>query len=177
MRFLFLVAVLACSGTQLLLLHEFMGPVHNAHYQVCFTPGENCTQQIIDEITKAKRQILVEAYSFTSKPISNALVDAKQRGVDIKILLDKSQIKAKYSSFSYLKDQNIWLKIDYKPAIAHNKIMIVDNMTTITGSFNFTNAAQKRNAENVLIISDSNLARIYTKNWIKRESESKYAIE
>lgn len=139
---------------------------------VCFTPQEDCTGLIVNTIMQAKHQILVQAYSFTSAPIIKALVLAKQRGIDVRILLDKSQVKAKYSSVTYLKNQDMWFKIDNKPAIAHNKIMIIDGETVITGSFNFTKAAQEKNAENLLIIRDKDLANKYLDNWNYREQQS-----
>ncbi|MGC1855109.1 MAG: phospholipase D-like domain-containing protein, partial [Candidatus Aquirickettsiella sp.] len=64
--------------------------------------------------------------------------------------------------------------IDYKPAIAHNKIMIIDEKEVITGSFNFTKAAQNKNAENLVIIHDAQLANIYLKNWQRRRAVSRY---
>ena len=120
-----------------------------ATYQVCFTPGENCTQEVVDIINKAKKQILVQAYAFTSTPIARALIQAKQRGVDVKVLLDKTQVKTKYSSATYLLNNAIWVRIDAHPVIAHNKVILVDNSTLITGSFNFTKAANDKNAENL----------------------------
>lgn len=140
--------------------------------KVCFTPSENCTAQIVAEIDQAKESLYVQAYSFTSEPIAKALVNAKNRGVDVKVLLDKSQVKAKYTAAHYLDEQSVWAKIDYKPAIAHNKIMVIDDKTVITGSFNFTKAAQDKNAENVLIIQDAGLAKEYLQNWTKRADVS-----
>ncbi|MFA5300061.1 MAG: phospholipase D family protein [Lutibacter sp.] len=140
---------------------------------VCFTPQENCTSKIVTEINNAKKEVLVQAYSFTSIPIIISLLDANKKSVNVKILLDKSQKTAKYSSTTYLIANNIWYKIDYKPAIAHNKIIIIDNETVITGSFNFTKAAQFKNTENVLIIHDKELAKKYKLNWIEREKLSK----
>lgn len=140
---------------------------------VCFEPSGNCAQQIIDTIAQAKRQVLVQAYSFTSAPIAHALVDAKNRGVDVEVLLDKSQLRSKGSVLPYLNDQNIFTKIDYLPAIAHNKIMIIDNETVITGSYNFTANAEKRNAENLLIIHNNELARNYFTYWLQRKRLSK----
>jgi phospholipase D len=66
----------------------------------------------------------------------------------------------------------MWYRIDYKPAIAHNKVIIIDNGSVITGSFNFTKAAQFKNAENVLIIHDKQLADIYKQNWLYREKQT-----
>jgi phosphatidylserine/phosphatidylglycerophosphate/cardiolipin synthase-like enzyme len=138
----------------------------------CFTPGQDCTHQITDHISKAKHYILVQAYNFTSKDIADALVEAKNRGVTVKVILDKSQRTQKYSLLHYIVDVGIPVWIDTKPAIAHNKVMIIDEKEVITGSFNFTDAAQKRNAENVVFITDTKLAQEYTDNWGNREHQS-----
>lgn len=138
----------------------------------CFTPGQDCTYQITDHISKAKHSILVQAYNFTSKDIADALVEAKNRGVTVKVILDKSQRTQKYSLLHYIVDVGIPVWIDTKPAIAHNKVMIIDEKEVITGSFNFTDAAQKRNAENVVFITDTKLAQEYTDNWGNREHQS-----
>lgn len=137
-------------------------------YQVCFTPSEDCTKSLVDIIKHAKQKILVQAYTFTSAPIAQALVMAKQRGVDVKIILDKSQINAHYSSATYFSHYGIIPRIDANVQIAHNKIIILDDKTVATGSFNFTKAAQEKNAENLLIITDVKLASKYTENWYKR---------
>jgi phosphatidylserine/phosphatidylglycerophosphate/cardiolipin synthase-like enzyme len=151
---------------------------HDAAYQVCFTPGNNCTQLIVDTLNKAHDSIFLQAYSFTSVPIAKAVVEAKRRGVPVYIILDKSQgPKNKYSSAKYLLDNNIETYIDYKPAIAHNKVIIIDGKILITGSFNFTKAAQIHNAENVIIISDSSLAKIYLANWYDSRERSVSAAE
>ncbi len=79
--------------------------------------------------------------------------------------MDKSQRTQKYSSATFLLNVGISVKIDAQHAIAHNKVMIIDGETVITGSFNFTRAAEENNAENLLIIQDKKLAERYTKNW------------
>ncbi|WP_019236478.1 MULTISPECIES: phospholipase D family protein [unclassified Wolbachia] len=146
---------------------------------VCFTPRENCTNLIIDSMDHAKKSVLVQAYQFTSKPIAQSLIRAKKRGVDIKVILDESQVSSKYSVINELFHQRIPIYIDYKPAISHSKIMIIDNQKIITGSFNFSDAAQKKNAENLLIITgDSPLVEQYIENWEDRQSHSKpYMLE
>ena len=62
--------------------------------------------------------------------------------------------------------------IDGKHAIAHNKIIIIDGQTVITGSFNFTNQAEDHNAENLLVIRDHGLAQRYLANWHDHEAHS-----
>lgn len=140
----------------------------NSNYDVCFTPGGECTNLIVNNIKKSKSTIRIQAYSFTSAPIAQALVDAKKRGVDVKVILDKSQFSASYSSSKFLLNNNIPVWNDERVTIAHNKVIIIDNKTVITGSFNFTKSAQERNAENVIVITDSGLAKKYNENWNKR---------
>ena len=137
----------------------------NAVVDVYFSPKGGCTEAIVSEIDRGKSEILVQAYSFTSKKIAKALADAHSRGVSIQIILDKSQRTARYSAASYTSRNGIPTFIDRKHAIAHNKVMIIDNVMVITGSFNFTKAAEEGNAENLLIVRSSALAKVYKENW------------
>lgn len=142
-------------------------------YKLCFTPQGNCTALIIDAINSAKKTIYVQAYSFTSGPILHALVVAADRGVAVKVILDKTQVDSKkYTSGRYLQNNNIPVWVDYKPAVAHNKVMVIDDAIVITGSFNFTNAAQYKNAENLLILKNPTIAADYLQNWQSRLAES-----
>ena len=99
------------------------------------------------------------AYSFTSQPIAEALVAAYAKGVDVKILIDKSQLKEQYSQLGFLAQNDLPIFIDSAQGIAHNKVMILDDRHVLTGSFNFSKAAESRNAENIVIIDDSSLAK------------------
>lgn len=144
-----------------------------SNYDVCFTPGGRCTDLIIKNIAQAKESIYVQAYSFTSAPIAKAIVDAHRRGVSVKVILDKSQAKNnQYSASKFLENNEIPVVIDYKPAIAHNKVIVIDSRISVTGSFNYTKAAQYKNAENVLIIEDKGLAANYLSNWESRYLQS-----
>ncbi len=109
--------------------------------------------------------MLVQAYSFTSTPIAEALVRAHKRGVRVQVVFDKNQRSQTYSSADFLANASIPTLIDAAHAIANNKVMIIDNETVITGSFNFTKAAEQRNAENLLIIRDKRLASLHASNW------------
>jgi phosphatidylserine/phosphatidylglycerophosphate/cardiolipin synthase-like enzyme len=117
-----------------------------------FSPGGGCTEAVVNEIRQARQQIFVQAYSFTSVPIANALVEAHNRGVAVYIVLDKSQKTEQYSGADFVAHAGIPTLIDSAHAIAHNKVMLIDHQTLITGSFNFTTSAEKSNAENLLII-------------------------
>jgi phosphatidylserine/phosphatidylglycerophosphate/cardiolipin synthase-like enzyme len=139
--------------------------IHAAEIQVFFSPKGGCTEAVVSNLNKATNTVLVQAYSFTSAPIAQALVDAEKRGVKVQVILDKSQRTEKYSEADFLLHEGVPTWIDAKHAIAHNKIMIIDGKTVITGSFNFTKAAENENAENLLVIHDAALATTYTTNW------------
>jgi phosphatidylserine/phosphatidylglycerophosphate/cardiolipin synthase-like enzyme len=76
----------------------------------------------------------------------------------VQVILDSSQRSEKYSSADFVRNAGIPCLIDNAHAIAHNKVMVIDGQTVITGSFNFTKAAEVNNAENLLIIHDATLA-------------------
>jgi len=145
---------------------------HPQQWEVCFTPGGDCTGRIVDTIAAAQHTVLVQAYSFTSAPIAKALVDAKKRGVDVRAILDKSQRTERYSGADFLVNGGVPVLIDTVHAIAHNKVMVIDGNMVITGSFNFTKAAQEKNAENLLVIRDAELAALYAANWREHAGHS-----
>ena len=146
--------------------------VTNAHVDtkvaVCFSPGNNCPAEIIRVIDAARKEILVQAYSFTDTNIYKALLMAHARGVAVRVILDKTQLKIA-KKFARV---GIATSIDYTVRIAHNKVMIIDQKIVITGSYNFTFSAANRNAENLLILRDHAIARLYVYNWHKRRSFS-----
>lgn len=100
--------------------------------KVYFSPDGGCTNAINKVLGQARQEILVQANSFTSAPIAKALLEAHKRGVKVQVILDKSQRTQKYSSATFLKNVGIATFIDSKHAIAHNKIMIIDQEIVIT---------------------------------------------
>ena len=139
---------------------------------ICFSPYGDCTRAIVDQIDNAKSEILIQAYSFTSTPIAKALVNAHKKGIHVEIILDKSNRSKKYSAGDFTAHMGVITYIDARHAIAHNKIIIIDKETVITGSFNFTKAAEEKNAENLLIIKSKELAKTYIDNWNKHKEHS-----
>ena len=161
-----LLSFLACTSAPAV---DFI--LNKTPAQVYFSPHGGCTDAIINEIDQAKTEVLVQAYSFTSVPIAKALLNAHKRGVKVEAILDKSQQqKEKYTSATLLADSGLPTYIDDKHA--HNKIMIVDRTTVITGSFNFTKAAEEKNAENLLIITSADMAKLYLENWMEHKEHS-----
>jgi phosphatidylserine/phosphatidylglycerophosphate/cardiolipin synthase-like enzyme len=144
--------------------------------EVSFSPHGGCTALVVKVIDSAKTSIRVLAYSFTSAPIAKALVDAHKRGVDVQVVVDKSQKSAKYTSANFVANAGIPVRIDSKHAIAHNKVIIVDGHTVQQGSFNYTKTAEESNGENVLVNWDNRkLAEVYLNNW-KRHWDHSEAV-
>jgi len=152
------------QGFVLLILVGITSLAH-AETRVFFSPNGGCQSVVISEINKARKSIDVAMYAFTSKEIAQALLDAKKRDVKIKISLDTSEIKDHYSKSRFLMKKGVDLKFHMGPGLLHDKFAIIDDKTVLTGSYNWTITADKKNAENLLVIKDRDLAHEYTKQF------------
>jgi phosphatidylserine/phosphatidylglycerophosphate/cardiolipin synthase-like enzyme len=147
--------------------------------ELAFAPEQDVAALIIKTIDHAHRQILVQAFSFTHKGIAQALIAARQRGVDVRLIADAEQTEhIKGEKVSSMAQSGVPIWIDSEHQNAHNKIMVIDVDTpavaVITGSYNFTYAAQYNNAENLLVIHGNNeLAQLYKENWMRHQAHAK----
>ena len=138
--------------------------------QVAFTPGDDAAALVIAAIRDARRQIRIQAFSFTHRAIADALIAAHQRGVDVVLIADSEQSdRISTSVVRHMASAGVPVYLDAEHASAHSKVMIIDADSApvvITGSYNFTHAAQYRNAENLLILrGNPSLAQAYAVNW------------
>jgi len=127
---------------------------------------------VVKTIDGARRTLLVQAYSFTDPRIIHAIGEAERRGVDVRVILDKENRQPRYTGATYLRNAGVPVRIDDKVAIAHNKVMVIDGETVVTGSFNFTKAAEEHNAENLVVLKDRALAARYAENWDEHRRHS-----
>jgi phosphatidylserine/phosphatidylglycerophosphate/cardiolipin synthase-like enzyme len=155
-------------------------PARAAQIQACFSPplpgGCDPLATVVQAIEGAHKTVLVQMYALTSRQIVSALVNAKHRGVDVRAIVDRSQLDEDRSdtfAVGRLASGAVPVLVDTVSGLMHNKIMIVDGATVITGSFNYTWSAEHRNAENLLVIHDSALAAEYTQNWKIRAARSR----
>ena len=145
-----------------------------AAIDVYFSRDGGATNAIVRELGRARQRVRVQAYRFTSAPIAKALVDAKRRGVGVTVILDSSQQTDRYSSATFLHNARVLVYIDDEHAIAHNKVILSDADTVITGSFNFSKAAEERNAENILVLRGRpDVAQEYQANFEKHLAHAK----
>lgn len=139
--------------------------------QYAFTPDDDAAGLIIRAIDHAHRRILVQAYSFTHRGIARALIRAHRRGVDVTVIADAEQAHTvSEHALKMLVDGGVPVLLDARHDAAHNKVMIIDpanpDCAVITGSYNFTYAAEYRNAENVIILrANPPLCAAYRDNW------------
>lgn len=139
--------------------------------EFAFTPGDDAAGLLVRAIDGARSQVLVQAFSFTHRQIAAALIRAQQRGVDVQVLADPEQAELiDKNAVGQLTAGNVPVFADGVHLAAHNKVVVIDaraeQPVLVTGSFNFTFAAQHRNAENMLVIrGNRELAHAYAENW------------
>jgi phosphatidylserine/phosphatidylglycerophosphate/cardiolipin synthase-like enzyme len=139
---------------------------------VCFSPEENCTAFAVDTIDRAESQILVNAYTLTTgSGIVEALVRANQRGVDVKLIVDRTTPCEHQSGIEPLARAGMPIWIDRGVRKAHEKAMVIDRKIVLTGSMNWT-AGAARNSEDLNLISSEAVAAAYTAHWQNRQAVS-----
>ena len=145
--------------------------------QYAFTGDDHADAMIIAAIDTAQRQVLVQAYSFTHRRIAEALIRARSRGVEVGVIADHEQTRVNPATLRELARAGVPLLLDAQHAAAHNKAVIIDagsaDCAVVTGSFNFTYAAQHRNAENALVLrGNPPLCDAYLNNWRRHQLHS-----
>ena len=133
-----------------------------ASIDVYFSRVNDPEGAIIEELDKARKTIDIAMYYFTDRDLANAVIDAHDRGVRVRIYLDKDQKEAKYSKSRYLIKYGIPIRYSSNPYIMHHKFSVIDNTVVVTGSYNWTASAGKRNNENLLVIHDAKMAQEYS---------------
>jgi phosphatidylserine/phosphatidylglycerophosphate/cardiolipin synthase-like enzyme len=132
---------------------------------IYFTPPAGGASGLIKQMDGAKKSIKVMAYGFTATNLADALVRAKRRGLEVVLIQDEKTAQNNRETLPILLAAGIEVRSDGKHAIQHNKVMLIDDDIVITGSYNFTNSAEKRNAENIMIVRSAYAAKRYADNW------------
>jgi phosphatidylserine/phosphatidylglycerophosphate/cardiolipin synthase-like enzyme len=133
--------------------------------EVYFSPNGYCQEAILREIEAAQVTIDVAMYSFTSEPIAEVLVDAMERGVAIRVLLDKQQAAGRYSQGNYLDSCGIEVRIEDWSGLMHHKFAVIDSSVLLVGSYNWSANAERSNNENLLVIRDDSLSMIFIQEF------------
>jgi phosphatidylserine/phosphatidylglycerophosphate/cardiolipin synthase-like enzyme len=161
----------------------FAAPASGAEVEVCFAPplAGSCDPltTVLQAIDASRSTIRLQMYSLTLQEIVSALVRAKRRGVDVRVIVDNDQLhhdRSDSSRVTNLASAGVPVLVDTVPGLMHDKIMVIDGESVLTGSFNYTWSAEHWNAENLLVLHDPALAAQYQRNWNQRAAQSRPLI-
>jgi phosphatidylserine/phosphatidylglycerophosphate/cardiolipin synthase-like enzyme len=144
---------------------SIISPAFAEPIKVLFSPNAGCQEAVVREIAQAQKTIDIAMYNLTTREISQELIKAKERGVQIRVFLDQGEANGRYSKARYLLDKGIDVRFYSGTGLMHNKFAVIDNGVLITGSFNWTAAAERENQENLLIITDENVVKQYLQRF------------
>ena len=147
-----------------------------AKTEIYFSLSDNPQKEIIKNINQAEAFINIAMYIFTDREIALPLAKARERGVKVRLYLDKDQVDYQYSQSRFLVQNGIKTRISSNNYIMHNKFAIIDNRLLITGSYNWTFSANNRNDENLMVIDDPELIEIFQNQFVNLWT-NKYSLE
>ena len=168
-----LVAVLAAPVHAKGIAVALPAPSSGASAEVFFSPDAQTDRAIARAVGEARRRVWIAGYFFTSSTIAKALDQAKSRGLDVRVLLDRSQVTLRYSSATYFHNQGVPLWINARYPVMHHKFLLIDADTVGFGSMNFTRAGAQQNAENFNLFRRwPQLAETYAQEFERLQQES-----
>jgi len=134
---------------------------------LCFSALMDCSSTIKYWIGRANKSIHVMVYSFTLDEIAEALIAAKEGGVDVKVVIERENAYGRGSEYQRLLSAGIDVRLDSNPYLMHHKVMIVDGRIVVTGSYNWSWSAEDRNDENLVVIMDEDIAREFEEEFMR----------
>ncbi len=141
--------------------------------KVYFSPGFECLDAIVNNLLKAKNSVKICVFTISDNRIIDAIKELQYRGVDIKVITDNDKRFDKGSDIGYLVRKGIPVKIDLTEAHMHHKFAVIDETTTITGSYNWTRSAEKYNNENIIVTDSKKISKEFLKEFNKLWKEMK----
>jgi len=146
---------------------ETLEKVRKQILQVCFSKTQDCAPIIANWILRANKSVHVMVYSFTSQVIASALIVARTQdpSLDIRVIIERSQANVTGSVYQMLLDANVTVALDENPYLMHHKVAIIDGKIVITGSYNYSQSAEDRNDENLIVIADEEIAQLYEQEF------------
>jgi phosphatidylserine/phosphatidylglycerophosphate/cardiolipin synthase-like enzyme len=133
--------------------------------ETCFSRVERCDVLLISLINRANRSVYVAVYSFTRDSLATALISAKERGVEVRVVIERERAYEQGSEYPRLKSAGVDVRLDGNPNLMHHKFMVIDGYIVVTGSYNWSSAAEDRNDENVVVIFDRDVAQRFVQEF------------
>jgi phosphatidylserine/phosphatidylglycerophosphate/cardiolipin synthase-like enzyme len=144
-----------------------LSPLPANSLQAAFCPSPECESLTISALDAASERIDVAMYSFTNDALGDALVRAAERGVRVRVVLDKQQDSSSFSEHPKLSRAGIPLRVDSNPQLMHHKFAVIDERFVVTGSMNWSANGVRENNENVLVIHSPELNAQFEKEFEK----------
>ena len=139
--------------------------VGQANVEVYFSPEDGVAKYVLQRLAAAKHSIYFMSFSYTSGAIADAMVAQVQAGRAVRGVFERQNAGGTGSAFGRLRQGGVDVLEDGNCYILHHKVIVIDERTVITGSYNFTNSAEKDNDENLVIVDDPNLARAFLEEF------------
>jgi phosphatidylserine/phosphatidylglycerophosphate/cardiolipin synthase-like enzyme len=139
---------------------------------VCFSRAERCDDLLTGLIRGAKDRIYVAIYSFTSDRLAEALIEARRRGVDVRVVMERREANGTGSEYPRLLGAGVEVRLDANPGLMHHKFMVIDGEIVVTGSYNWSAAAEEKNDENLIVIRDRAVAGAFEREFERIWSQS-----
>ncbi len=158
-----ITATLQVTETRTVTLRDGQVTVHN----LCFSKTMDCASLIVSLIEGASSQVYVAVYSFTRDDVAQALINARERGVDVKVLIEDERANERGSEYGRLKDAGVDVRRDGNPDLMHHKFIVIDGAMVVTGSYNLSAAAEDRNDENIIVLLSEELAKKYEEEFMR----------
>jgi phosphatidylserine/phosphatidylglycerophosphate/cardiolipin synthase-like enzyme len=133
--------------------------------ETCFSRVERCDVLLINLINRANRSVYVAVYSFTRDSLAMALIYAKERGVEVRVVIERERAYEQGSEYPRLKSAGVDVRLDGNPNFMHHKFMVIDGYIVVTGSYNWSSAAEDRNDENIVVIIDRDVAQRFVQEF------------
>ena len=140
--------------------------VDGTSLEVYFSPDDGVLAHLVELVSSAQDSVYFLAYSFTSDALAEALVERGQQGVDIRGVFEKDQYESNQGTeFDRLRKAGLDIRLDGNSKLMHHKVFIIDEKLVVTGSYNFSASAEKRNDENLLVVHDPQVAALYLQEF------------
>lgn len=147
--------------------------VNNTRVRVLFSPEDKVAEKLAGLIWGAKKSVRFMAFSFTHEGMGKAMLSRAKAGVDVQGIFETKGSETEYSELRKFYCAGLPVRQDTNPSAFHHKVLVIDGETVVTGSFNFSNNADLRNDENVVILFNADVAKEFLGEFNLRWGESR----
>ena len=133
--------------------------------ETCFSRTSRCDTILASLIDRAVERVHVAVYSFTSDLLAEALMRARDRGVEVLVVVEEDQASVQGAEYLRLLNAGVNIRLDSNPYLMHHKFMVVDRDVVVTGSYNWSVSAEDRNDENFVVIISEHVNRLFEEEF------------